>query len=236
MANDDVNNLRADISELKKLLDQSTRDKVKSVLSIELRRFETKLADIMDKEAKQNESKPLPSNKSTTKATSRAYDVNVKNYSWDQSDKYVKIYITGLNGVNDVPKDAFELHVGDSSLMFKILELQGNKNMIFELKETPYKISKESSSFKVKTDMVVIMLAKAESGVKWSHLKKSDKDAAEKPKFTPSKPDEADPSAGLMTMMKQMYDEGDDEMKRTIAKAWTESRDKQSNEIDKLGV
>ena len=31
-----------------------------------------------------------------------------------------------------------------------------------------------------------------------------------------------------MNMMKKMYDEGDDEMKRTIAKAWTESREKQS--------
>jgi calcyclin binding protein len=27
-----------------------------------------------------------------------------------------------------------------------------------------------------------------------------------------------------MTMMKQMYEDGDDDMKRTIAKAWTESR------------
>ena len=29
-----------------------------------------------------------------------------------------------------------------------------------------------------------------------------------------------------MGMLKQMYDEGDDEMKRTLAKAWTESREK----------
>merc|ERR1719150_722254 len=108
--------------------------------------------------------------------------------------------------------------------------------MIFELKETPYKITQGNSSYKPKSDMVVILLAKAETGVKWSHLKKSDKDAAEKPKFTPAKPDDnADPSAGLMTMMKQMYEEGDDEMKRTIAKAWTESRDKQSNDMPDLG-
>ena len=38
--------------------------------------------------------------------------------------------------------------------------------------------------------------------------------------------DDGDPSKGLMNMMKKMYDEGDDDMKRTIAKAWTESRDK----------
>ncbi len=40
-----------------------------------------------------------------------------------------------------------------------------------------------------------------------------------------TKPDE-DPSASLMKMMKQMYDEGDDEMKRTIKKAWCESQEK----------
>ncbi|EEC16113.1 calcyclin-binding protein CacyBP, putative [Ixodes scapularis] len=40
--------------------------------------------------------------------------------------------------------------------------------------------------------------------------------------------DSSDPSSSLMTMMKQMYDEGDDDMKRTIAKAWTEARDKQA--------
>ena len=41
------------------------------------------------------------------------------------------------------------------------------------------------------------------------------------------KPDASkDPSAGLMDMMKKMYEEGDDEMKRTIAKAWTEGQDK----------
>jgi calcyclin binding protein len=29
-----------------------------------------------------------------------------------------------------------------------------------------------------------------------------------------------------MDMMKKMYTDGDDEMKRTIAKAWTETQDK----------
>jgi calcyclin binding protein len=30
-----------------------------------------------------------------------------------------------------------------------------------------------------------------------------------------------------MDLMKNLYEGGDEEMKRTIAKAWTESRDKQ---------
>ena len=55
-------------------------------------------------------------------------------------------------------------------------------------------------------------------------------------RFTPKADDSAaaDPSANLMTMMKQMYEDGDDDMKRTIAKAWTESRDKQPG-ADEMG-
>ena len=58
--------------------------------------------------------------------------------------------------------------------------------------------------------------------------------------------DNADPSAGIMNvsildirikylsnnnffkLMKKMYEDGDDEMKRTIAKAWTEGQDKKN--------
>lgn len=33
-----------------------------------------------------------------------------------------------------------------------------------------------------------------------------------------------------MNLMKELYESGDDEMKRTIAKAWTESREKKLEE------
>ena len=39
-------------------------------------------------------------------------------------------------------------------------------------------------------------------------------------------PKSEDPQAGIMNMMKKMYDEGDDNMKRTIAEAWTKANDK----------
>jgi calcyclin binding protein len=42
----------------------------------------------------------------------------------------------------------------------------------------------------------------------------------------PKMGDNKDPGDSLMQMMKNMYETGDDEMKRTIAKAWTESREK----------
>ena len=71
--------------------------------------------------------------------------------------------------------------------------------------------------------MVVVFLAKSDVGKSWSHLTAAEKKAKE-PKFNPKLSENDDPTAGLMDLMKQMYEEGDDEMKRTIAKAWTESR------------
>lgn len=41
--------------------------------------------------------------------------------------------------------------------------------------------------------------------------------------------DQTEPSAMLMDMMKQLYQEGDSDMKRTIAKAWCEANDKKND-------
>lgn len=71
--------------------------------------------------------------------------------------------------------------------------------------------------------MVVVFLSKSKPGQKWSHLTSAEKKAKE-PKTTPKPYSPGDPYGGLMDMMKQMYDDGDDDMKRTIAKALAESR------------
>lgn len=42
----------------------------------------------------------------------------------------------------------------------------------------------------------------------------------------PTVEDNAEPGDGLMNMLKKIYSEGDDEMKRTINKVWTESQEK----------
>lgn len=44
--------------------------------------------------------------------------------------------------------------------------------------------------------------------------------------FKDDSTDASDPSAGLMNMMKKLYETGDPEMKRMIAKTWQESNDK----------
>lgn len=46
----------------------------------------------------------------------------------------------------------------------------------------------------------------------------------------------ADPSEGLMSMLKKIYAEGDDEMKRTINKAWSESQEKKIRGEDMMDL
>lgn len=46
------------------------------------------------------------------------------------------------------------------------------------------------------------------------------------------KEEDKDPGAGIMNMMKKMYDEGDDNMKRTIAEAWSKANDKKGEKPD----
>ena len=61
---------------------------------------------------------------------------------------------------------------------------------------------------------------------RWPQLKKKNplRDAAaEKQKKADTK---KDPSAGIMDMMRDMYEDGDEDMKAMLNKAWAESNDK----------
>ncbi len=48
----------------------------------------------------------------------------------------------------------------------------------------------------------------------------------------PNLDEKADPSEGLMSVLKKIYTDGDDEMKRTLNKAWVESQEKKAKADD----
>nr|CAD7447826.1 unnamed protein product [Timema bartmani] len=105
-----------------------------------------------------------------------------------------------------------------------VLHVNGldNKNYTLPITNLLEEINKDQSYWKVKTDNVTVFLAKKNIGSKWTHMTCSEKKALDSklPKMDGAG---EDPSGGLMDMMKHMYETGDDEMKRTIAKAWTET-------------
>lgn len=88
-------------------------------------------------------------------------------------------------------------------------------------------IDAAKSSIRVKQNRLTISLIKKDKNATWMNLTEKNAKASTNPASESS-----DPSAGIMDMMKNMYNEGDDDMKRTIAKAWTESRNKSPGDMD----
>ncbi|KAG7386113.1 hypothetical protein PHYPSEUDO_000620 [Phytophthora pseudosyringae] len=146
----------------------------------------------------------------------------ISRFGWED-DGYgkekVAVYVmSGIDGVGNLPKENVTCSFTKTSFDLKIIGLDGKNYRLFK-QHLEKEIDPAKSSFRVKKNRVTISLRKADKDNAWMNL------TAKNP-LNASKPDTSDPAAGIMDMMKNMYEDGDDEMKRTIAKAWSESRDK----------
>lgn len=234
-----IKELEADAAELRSLGELAKRSKVKDILAVAVRKVETELLSLKEQLSKEEDrlkdNKEVKVEKNISGGAKKIPEVEIKNYSWDQTDKFVKIYLTSLAGLDKLANEAVRTDFTDHSLTVRIENLEG-KTLIFNIKKTCHKISPDKSYHKVKSDYLLIFLAKHNPGSNWSHMTAAEKAVADAKKASTSKFDEKeDPSAGLMNMMKKLYEEGDDDMKRTIAKAWTESREKTGGGMPDMG-
>lgn len=219
-----IDDIKQDLDELKNLQETAKRPRVQQLLSIEVRKLETELLREKERLDQGSPDGGKPAGPKVPKENA-VFTVKLTDYAWDQSEKFVKFYVT-LSGVHSIPAENVKTVFGNRRIELQVSAL-GNKNYSMVISNLMNDIVPDSSYHKVKTDMVVVFLRKS-SPQNWSHVTILEKKAKE-PKTPKPEVDSNDPSSSLMTMMKQMYDEGDDEMKRTIAKAWTEARDKQSS-------
>ena len=214
-----VQELKETRDEIQSLLSTATRTRVKKILQDELERVEREIE-------KEEKGGMTSAEKEVRKPTSKKPQVSltkITSYAWDQSPKYVKIYIS-LPEVETLPEENVYSKFTSKSLELKVLGLKG-KNYHFQMIHLLHPILPESSSVKVKSGRVTLLLKK-DKDENWACLTVTEnlKNVKQQPKFDESK----DPGDGIMDLMRKMYDDGDDEMKRTIAKAWTESREKQN--------
>jgi calcyclin binding protein len=143
---------------------------------------------------------------------------------------FVTLYIE-MEGIGSgVPKDQISCQFTKTSFDLVIHDFQGKSYRLY--KDCLEKdIVPEQSKYLVKADKIVIKLAKTKSEYGgsyeyWTKLtdpKKNTKTAANK---------KEDPSASIMDMMKQMYDEGDDNMKKMIGETMMKQR---NGELGKKG-
>ncbi|XP_055640138.1 calcyclin-binding protein [Toxorhynchites rutilus septentrionalis] len=227
MSQKNIDNLSLDLEELKRLADMAQRAHVQQLLSIDIRKIETDIQFQKDQLKEKEHSSETPKPPASLPGDCKRYRVELKEYAWDQSDKFIKIFVT-INDVQQLPEENVNVEFTSNSFNLLIGNLN-NKDYVFVVKNLLNEIDTVKSYRKVKSDMVAIYLAKVKP-TKWAHLTVTAKRLQDmkEDRMSGEKSDATDPSAGLMKMMQQLYDSGDAETKRMINKAWHESQNKKS--------
>jgi calcyclin binding protein len=148
----------------------------------------------------------------------------IAGYAFSDSKDTASVVISDIGGL-----DSAEIQFDPTPTSFTVaVHRDGLPNLKLTVSPLYKKILPNSSKFKVKGKTLTIILDKRKKKT-WTKLKKGAFDT-KKPKPGETK---EDPNAALMGLMKKMYDEGDDEMKRTIQKAMWEARNKKEEDKDK---
>ncbi|XP_068159018.1 calcyclin-binding protein [Drosophila tropicalis] len=213
-----VEELKTIEAEFAALLEQAKSARVKGVLTQAKAEVEREIVNL---EIKARLAAERQAGGSTQQAKRYLHDLT--DYGWDQSPKFVKLFIT-LNGVQNCTEDAVTVNYTPSSLQLYVRDLNG-KDFGITVNNLLHPIDVEKSYRKIKTDMVAIYLKKAQEGENWDVLTAIQKRLKQKQDSEMSKSSD-NPESGLINMMKKMYNDGDSKTKQMIAKAWTESQEK----------
>merc|ERR1712226_765056 len=219
------------VEELQRLQALTNNSEVKKILTNEINKKTTEIAaavEIPKEDPKQNNNITKPAS-APIKPKNRW--AKITQYSWDQSDNLLKFYLRGIKNVESA--ENVQVETGRCHLKIIVTDKSG-KDFVLDLKDLfgDIKADKEPT-VKVKPDYVYVSVGKDYPKSKWEALTVSDGEKKKRGEETKKKTmdamgggDDADPQKG---MMKKMYDDGDDNMKRMMNKAWEEGRDKQGN-------
>ena len=211
--------LSRDIAEIEHLRKNSQRLNVQKILDDTLSVWNKKLHDL---NAKSQQAPSTPTNVNIVAGSGTARPLKkITTYAFDESDKYVKLYYT-IPGIQSITKDHITSKLTEDSFAVNCVNVDGVDYEI-NAKGLQYPIDAGQSQVKAKTDSLLVMLKKSKEGQTWKCLLKLEN--KKEPKIDPAAAS-GDPQEGLMNLMKKMYDEGDDEMKRTIRKSWHETQSK----------
>jgi len=148
--------------------------------------------------------------------------VSIDRFSFDfggYNSSFVTLYIA-LPGVGSIPRDNITCSFTSTSFDLIVKDLNGKSYRLFK-DNLEKDIIPDKSKRVVKADKVVVKLAKVKgeygSYDHWSQLsaKKTKKEAPR---------GKSNPQASIMDMMKDMYDSGDDSMKKMIAETMIKQR------------
>mmetsp|Transcript_43181 Transcript_43181/g.75053 ORF Transcript_43181/g.75053 Transcript_43181/m.75053 type:complete len:235 (-) Transcript_43181:62-766(-) len=232
-----MSTVASEITEVENLLAVATFDGVKAVLNAHLAKLKKSEIDLAAKKereagAKSNEAGDTVEKKPiSVAAISKTAYIPIEDFAWDQGEygsQTISIFID-LDGVG-AAKDRVETNFAANSFDLKVTDLNGKNYRLFK-DNLEKNIVPDKCKAIVKANKIVLKLQKVKgeySYEQWSSLigkkKKTDEPAAKK-----------DPMGGIMDMMKDLYEDGDENMKKIIGEAMLKSQRGEKPEPPSVG-
>lgn len=157
-----------DVTELKRLAGLSARQRSKDLLNLEIRKLDTELAKLrsmLEADAAiavAEPAAPPTAEPAAANAVVKRYRCELTQYAFDQSDKFVKLFVT-LDGVQACPEANVKVVFTESSITLAVLDLN-NKDYQLTINNLLEPIITAASHRKIKSDMVVIYAKKRNEG------------------------------------------------------------------------
>lgn len=148
------------MAELDAITGQLTRPRNIDAISLQKKRIETELTNL--RELLNAENAVIGKSATAPKPTSvetRRYESEITNYAWDQSDKFVKLFI-GLDSVHDAAEENVVVTFTPNSILLKVADVQG-KDYKFAINNLLHEIDVSASYRKIKTNSIAIYAKKA---------------------------------------------------------------------------
>lgn len=150
------------MAELETCLSLAKRQRNIDALTLHKKRIETDITNLRSESGNTVPVKIASTTTTTTPAESKRYVKDITSYAWDQSDKFIKIFIA-LNGIKAADNDKADTVYTTNGITLRVNDVE-NTDYIFEVKNTLSKIDIASSYHKVKNNSIVIYAKKATEG------------------------------------------------------------------------
>jgi len=159
-------------------------------------------------EARKNQSKPITS------------------YAWDQSDLFVSVYVS-FDGVGQLPEGSVQSQFDDQGFTLTVTDSKGQCQTL-AVPNLCFPINTAKSKQIVKADRLVVKLKKTEKGQDWSGLDDLERKKKEKREARIQNGDLQ--GATTQQLLADMYEDADEEGKRSLNAAMAEGERKRQTE------
>lgn len=154
--------LTKDLAEIETFIGQVKRQRNIDALSLQKKRIETDITTAREQIVQNESSKTTANTVTNASAQSKRYESEITSYAFDQSDKFVKFFLS-LDGIGPNDDAKVTATFTANSIQLKVNDVQ-NKDYKFEVKNLLQKIDVEKSYRKVKANSIAIYAKKIAEG------------------------------------------------------------------------